>query len=102
VNESLVWGILLVCVTAILLKRIGSLEARINAISRVEAKVDALLAHAGIRFDPYKEVPPAVVAAIERGKKIEAIKEYRVASGTDLKTAKEFVEELQRRRTIPV
>ena len=100
-NESLVWGILLVCVTAILLKRIGSLEARINAIARVDAKVDALLAHAGIRFDPYKDVPAAVVAALERGEKIEAIRQYRMASGVDLKTAKEFVEGLQRRGKVP-
>jgi len=103
VNESLVvLGVALVAVTMVLAKRIGSLEARLNAISRIDAKVDALLAQAGIRFDPYKDVPPAVAAAIQRGEKIEAIRQYRMASGVDLKTAKEFVEELQRRGRMPV
>lgn len=101
-NESLVvLGTALLGIIMLLARRIAALEARINTIARVDAKVDALLAHAGIRFDPYKDVPPAVAAAIERGEKIEAIRQYRMASGVDLKTAKEFVEELQRRGKVP-
>lgn len=41
--------------------------------------------------------PPGVLEALRRGKKIEAIKEYRAATGAGLKDAKEYVEELQRR-----
>ena len=101
-NESLVvLGMALVAVIMLLARRIAALETRINTIARVDAKVDLLLAHAGIRFDPYTDVPPAVAAAIERGEKIEAIRQYRMASGVDLKTAKEFVEELQRRGKVP-
>jgi ribosomal L7/L12-like protein len=68
-----------------------------RTLSRLEAKVDALLAHEGIRFDPYAEAPPRVIDALHRGQKIEAIKEYRAATGAGLKEAKEYVEELQRR-----
>jgi hypothetical protein len=70
-----------------------------RALSRLEAKFDALLKHQGIKFDPYADVPPPVIDALRRGEKIEAIKEYRAATGAGLAEAKEYVEELQRRAT---
>jgi hypothetical protein len=82
---------------AVIGARVVSLDERLRALSRLEGKVDALLEHEGIRFDPYSEVPPPVLDALRRGKKIEAIKEYRAATGVGLKEAKEFVEEVERR-----
>lgn len=73
------------------------MERRLRAMSRLEGKLDALLKHQGIRFDPYGEVPQPVLDALRRGKKIEAIKEYRAATGAGLEEAKEYVEEIQRR-----
>ncbi|HSL21809.1 MAG TPA: ribosomal protein L7/L12 [Vicinamibacterales bacterium] len=70
-----------------------------RALSRLEGKLDTLLKHHGIQFDPYADVPPPVLEALRRGKKIEAIKEYRAASGAGLREAKDYVEELQRRAT---
>ena len=97
-NDGIVAALVIVLMAAaIVLARIKALEGRLSTLSRLEAKVNALLKHSGIRFDPFQDVPPAVVAALARGKKIEAIKEYRLARGVDLKEAKEFVEELQRR-----
>jgi hypothetical protein len=77
--------------------RIGSVEQRLRALSRLEGKLDALLKQQGIRFDPYSDTPPAVLDALRRGKTIEAIKEYRAATGGGLKEAKEYVDELRRR-----
>ena len=62
---------------------------------RVEAKLDLLLKHAGLAFDPKAGVPPAVLEALQRGEKIEAIKLYREATGAGLAEAKDYVEELQ-------
>jgi len=70
-----------------------------RTVARLEAKLDALLKHAGIRFDPYADVPPSVIESLQRGKKIEAIKAYRAATRAGLKEAKEYVEEVQRRAT---
>jgi len=42
------------------------------------------------------EVPPAVVAALAAGKKVEAIRAYREATGADLRTAKEICDALER------
>jgi ribosomal protein L7/L12 len=66
-------------------------------LRRIEAKLDLLMKNAGIEFDPYKNVQAEVVDALNRGKKIEAIKWYRSATGVGLKEAKDFIEDLQRR-----
>ena len=62
--------------------------------SRSEAKIDLLLKHAGLTYDPHANVPPGVVEALRAGRKIEAIRQYRMATGAGLKEAKEFVESL--------
>jgi ribosomal protein L7/L12 len=77
--------------------RLRSLERRVAALSRIDAKLDALLQHAGVDFNLYGNVPPDVVDALKRGEKIEAIKRYREGTGAGLKDAKDFVEEVQRR-----
>ena len=82
--------------------RIGSIEQRLRALSRLEGKLDALLKQQGVRFDPYGDTPPAVLDALRRGKTIEAIKAYRVATGVGLKEAKEYVDELRRRASASV
>jgi hypothetical protein len=63
----------------------------------MEGKLDALLKHHGVRFDPFADTPPPVRDALARGNKIEAIKEYRAATGVGLAEAKDYVEGLQRR-----
>jgi ribosomal protein L7/L12 len=98
-NEALlVGGVIGAAAMAIVFARTAALERRLDALSRLDGKLDALLRHAGIRFDPYAEVPAKVVAALDRGEKIMAIKHYREATGAGLKEAKEFVEEIQRRK----
>jgi ribosomal protein L7/L12 len=61
-----------------------------------EAKLDAVMRNAGVSYDPYANVDPRVLEAIRAGKKIEAIKRYREASGADLKEAKDYVERIWR------
>jgi hypothetical protein len=99
IDTSLVPIVLLGGLIAAVFVRIGALEQRLRKLSRLDAKLDALLKHAGVIFDPYRDVPQPVADAVGRGKKIEAIKAYRQATGADLRDAKEYVEELQRRAT---
>jgi ribosomal protein L7/L12 len=73
------------------------LERRIRVLSRVDAKLDLLLQHAGINYDPYKSLPREVVEAVRRGEKIQAIKSYRKATGVGLREAKDAIEDIQRR-----
>lgn len=99
-NEVFLLGLVVAgLIVAAIVVRMTSGEHHLRALSRLEAKLDALLKHEGVQFDPYSDVPPPVLDALRRGKKIEAIKEYRAATGVGLKEAKEYVEELQRRAT---
>jgi ribosomal protein L7/L12 len=78
-------------------RRITAIARQVATVSRIEAKLDLLLAQAGLKYDPYKDAPAAVVDALKRGRKIEAIKRYREANPVSLKDAKEYVEGVQRR-----
>ena len=84
----------------LVLLRLISVEKRLAALSRVDAKLDLLLKQANLEFDPYQNLPREVTDALQRGEKIEAIKHYREATGVGLKEAKDFVEEIQRRAGI--
>jgi ribosomal protein L7/L12 len=75
-------------------QRQGDVSDLVKRQLRTEAKVDLLLKHAGITFDPHANVPPGVLDALRAGNKIEAIRQYRQATGADLKAAKDFVESL--------
>jgi hypothetical protein len=77
--------------------RVSKLEQRLSSLSRIDAKLDLLLTHSGLEYDPYKDLPSAVREAVARGNKIEAIKRYREAKAVGLKEAKDFIEEIQRR-----
>lgn len=61
-------------------------------LCRVERKLDAILKHLGI--DMYPGVDSQILVLLREGKKIEAIKLYREATGVGLKEAKDFVESL--------
>jgi ribosomal protein L7/L12 len=73
---------------------------RRGALFRVEAKINLLLKHAGIEFDPSKSLPQEVADAIERGEKVRAIKVWREYTGAGFKEAKDFIEEVQRRSAV--
>jgi ribosomal protein L7/L12 len=96
-NDSLLAVIVVASVVATTLHRASSVERRLQALSRLEAKLDALLNHHGVRLDPYAGVPSAVADALRGNRKIDAIKAYRAATGVGLREAKEFVEEVARR-----
>ena len=96
-NEAIVVSVLIVIGTTLLSVKLSALEHRLNRLSRLDAKVDALLKHAGVQFDALQDVPADVREAIERGETILAIKRFRAATGVGLKEAKEFVDEVRRR-----
>jgi Ribosomal protein L7/L12 C-terminal domain len=70
------------------------LRKRLAALSRIEAKLDLVLQHAGLKYVPYANLPATVIDALQKGNKIQAIKLYREATGVGLKDAKDFIEEI--------
>jgi ribosomal protein L7/L12 len=80
--------------------RLTQIERRMKNLPSLDAKLDLLLKHSGLEYDPYKNLPPKVAEAVQGGRKIEAIKCYRELAGVDLKEAKAFIEEVQRRGSL--
>ena len=99
-NEAVILSALIGSAIAVVLVRLSAIERRLTRLSRLDAKIDALLGNAGIHFDPLQDVPADVREALERGETILAIKRLRQATGAGLKEAKEFVDEVRRRQTV--
>jgi hypothetical protein len=95
-------GIILGVGIALLFTRLSTIDRRLNRLSRLDAKVDALLKHQGVTFDEFQDCPPDVREAIDRNEMILAIKRYRQATGAGLKEAKEFIDEVRRRRATAI
>ena len=97
-SDAVLVSVLVCAGVALLFIRLSVIEQRLNRLSRLDAKVDALLRNAGITFDERQDVPEDVQEALDRGETILAIKRFRQATGVDLKEAKEFIDEVRRRK----
>ena len=85
--------VLIILLLLVGLFRLSVIRNRLESLSRLDGKVDALLEENGVEFDPFADVPADVAEAIRRGEKMEAIKTYRTSTGHGLKESKEYVEE---------
>jgi hypothetical protein len=97
-NESMIIGLLVGGSVFLILARLATLERRLARLSRLDAKVDALLEASGVSFDAMRDVPVGVREALDQGETILAIKRFREATGAGLKEAKDFVDEIRRRQ----
>ena len=88
----LTMGVLVLSVRACL----RPLQRRMDRLSRIEGKLDAILKHLGVSFDAFEGLPAEVLEAVRQGRKIEAIKRYRHATGVGLQEAKDVIEEALR------
>ena len=100
-NEAVIVSSVIGAGIALLFIRLSAVDRRLDRLSRLDAKVDALLRHAGVEFDEFQGVPADVQEALERGETILAIKRFRQATGVGLKEAKEFIDEIRRRKATP-
>jgi hypothetical protein len=102
-DQPIIILLFVVLVWIVVFRRLRGAERRSSGASgdlagrmmRLEAKVDLLMKHAGITYDPHANLPAGVLEAVRAGQKIEAIRLYRQATGVDLTTAKQFVDSLQ-------
>jgi hypothetical protein len=96
-TEAAIVGGLLGAGIAILFMRLVAIERRLDRLSRIDAKLDGLLRHSGIRFDELDDMPAGVREALQQGQTILSIKRYREATGAGLKEAKQAIDEARRR-----
>ena len=99
-NAPLLASIIIGIGISLLFNRVSVIERRLNRLFRLDAKIDALLRNAGITFDEFQDCPANVREAIDGGETILAIKRYRLATGAGLKEAKEFIDEVRRRKVV--
>jgi ribosomal protein L7/L12 len=97
-NETMTIGLLVGGSVFLILARLATLERRLARLSRLDAKVDALLEASGVSFDAMRDMPVGVREALDQGETILAIKRFREATGAGLKEAKDFVDEIRRRQ----
>ena len=97
-SDALLVSGLLGMAIALLFIRLSSLERRLNRLSRLDAKMDALLKHTGSISTSIRASEADVQEALERGETILALKRVGQAAGVGLKEPKEFVDEVRRRR----
>jgi ribosomal protein L7/L12 len=77
--------------------RRSTVDRQEQRLAAVERKLDLLITHLGIH-EPEPDIPGAVLQELVAGRKIQAIKAYREATGVGLKEAKDAVELLARQR----
>lgn len=78
----------IVCILA------GYFAALGNKVEMIRRKVNAIAQHLGMDAGG-TQVPPQVLGLIQVGRKIEAIKVYREATGASLSDAKRAVEAME-------
>jgi hypothetical protein len=95
-------GLLMVGLIVASVRGFAAIQNRLQKLWLIETKLDLLLKHADVEFDPYAllSLPRDVVDALLRGEKLMAIKLYREATKSDLTEAKKIIDEVQRRTGI--
>ena len=93
-------GFLILSVTALLgwMLTLARPSVSLQKHNLLEKKVDAMMQHIGMTYDPYQDVPEDIHEHLRKGNTIEAIKLYRQYSGAGLRDAKEAVEEMKARQ----
>jgi ribosomal protein L7/L12 len=66
------------------------LDARADVLQR---RLDAIAKHLNVKTEP--AIPPEILGLLQAGRKIEAIKAYRQATGAGLAEAKTAVERME-------
>ncbi|SMB85191.1 Ribosomal protein L7/L12 C-terminal domain [Desulfonispora thiosulfatigenes DSM 11270] len=84
-NDNIIW--LLIGAFAVLIGYIGKMQSDITRINKKINWIAKQLGESDTITDDLKQL-------LSEGKKVEAIKKYRIASGTGLLEAKEYVESL--------
>ena len=75
----------------------GELFTLRQRVDRLERQVAYLMHKTGLRYvdQPLYGASPEILALLQQGRKLDAIKLYRKETGVDLKSAKEFIDSLE-------
>lgn len=90
-NETFIWGI----IVGALLISIGRDNSMLRKeIARVNLTLDKIAKHIGVTDPVTENIDEELKSLIIEGKKIQAIKKHRMATGFGLKESKEYIDSL--------
>ena len=92
--DSLNYALAVLFILSLFLNVIQSISSQRRQVARLEAKVRYLFEKTGVADDLTSALTPAIREALAAGKKIEAIKLYRDATGSSLRESKDAVEKM--------
>lgn len=90
-DNNSTWIILGVCILIGLVSTISKLS---NDIKEMRLTLDRIAKQVGVPDIITKEVKDELINLILKGKKVEAIKRYRMLTGLGLKEAKEYIDQI--------
>jgi ribosomal protein L7/L12 len=93
VNDALLWVLVggLIVLVVVIPTRLSAIDSQLAEIRR---RVNAIAAHLNVKMEE-TGVPAEVLGLVQAGRKIDAIKAYRAATGAGLAEAKKAVEQLE-------
>lgn len=90
-DNNYIW----IMVVALILISLLSINSQLrNDISRMKSTLDNIAKQIGVPDLVTKEVKDELISLISEGKKVKAIKRYRMITGMGLKESKEYIDQL--------
>lgn len=84
-----IWGFIVICIVIWIIVSLVQIR---NDVERTNVKLSKIADKLGI----YDDIKEELKKLISEGKKIEAIKKYRIATGAGLKEATDYVDSLSK------
>ena len=91
-DDLVIWGIL--GIGLLLMSIISAISQLRNELGRVNNTLNKIAKQVGVPNEVTADIQNELLLLIAEGKKIEAIKRYRVVTGHGLKESKEYVDSL--------
>ena len=91
-DEKVLWGI--IGVGILLLSLVSSISLLQREMVRVNATLDKIAKQIGVPDPVTENIDDELKSLIAEGKKIRAVKKYRMVTGLGLKESKEYIDSL--------
>jgi ribosomal protein L7/L12 len=93
-DDKMIWIIMGCVMLGIVFSIVSQLQ---RDIARINASLYRIEKHIGVKNPEVENIDEELRELISQGKKVRAVKRYRIATGLGLKEAKEYIDRLSER-----
>ena len=93
-DDKMTWIIMGCVILGIVFSIVSQLQ---RDIARINASLYRIEKHIGVKNPEVENIDEELRELISQGKKVRAVKRYRIATGLGLKEAKEYIDRLSER-----